>query len=251
MLSTLSIDGPIARLTLNRPEQRNALSVELLASLHTHIDELAAKIAGGAPITCLVLAGEGRAFCAGMDLKLVLHSSQLAEQLLTDLALFTLKLRRLPCVSVAVAAGAAIGGGCGIVTVCDLAITHSDAKLGFPEVDLGVCPAVVAPWLCKKIGFGKARQILLAGGLLTGREAHAAGIVTHLAETREEMDRAAEEIIKRLAQAAPHALAATKELLNQLDGSLDEALLRRAAKLSADVLCVPATKAMLKAKLGA
>ncbi len=246
VLATLSISGPIARLTLNRPEQRNALSVELLASLHEHVDALAKRT----DITCCVLSGAGKSFCAGMDLKLVLGNPPLAEKLLTDLAMFTLKLRKLPCITLAVASGAAIGGGCGIVTVCDLSITHAESKMGFPEVDMGVCPAVVAPWLCKKVGFGRARHILLSGGLLSGAQAAAAGIVSDFFATREEMEAEAEKIAARLATAAPHALAATKRLLNELDGSLDEDLLRRAAKISADVLSTEVSQKMLRDKLG-
>lgn len=249
-LATLSIAGPIATLTLNRPEQRNALSVELLAALHARTDELAAACRS-APITCCIITGAGKAFCAGMDLKLVLGNPAAALQLLIELGLLTLKIRALPCITLAVANGAAIGGGCGLVTVCDLALTHHQSKMGFPEVDLGVCPAVVAPWLCKKIGFGKARQVLLSGGLLSGSEAAKLGIVTESYETPELLQAGAQATAARLAGAAPHALAATKKLLNELDGSLDEPLIRRAAKLSADVLCTPESQAMLRAKLGA
>lgn len=246
MLSTLTIEGPIARLTLNRPEARNALSLELLGSLHASVDTLAAR----SDVTCCIVTGAGKVFCAGMDLKAVLGNPPLAEKLLTELALLTLKLRQLPCITLGVANGAAIGGGCGLVTVCDLAITHAESKLGFPEVDMGVCPAVVAPWLCKKVGFGKARQILLSGGLMTGQQAAAAGLVSQALENREAMEAEAEKIAQRLATAAPHALAATKSLLNELDGSLDEPLLRRAAMLSASVLSLPASQEMLRAKLG-
>jgi methylglutaconyl-CoA hydratase len=246
MLSTLTFDGPIARLTFNRPEVRNALSLDLLESLHSNVDALATRT----DVTCCIITGAGKVFCAGMDLKAVLGNAPLSEKLLTDLALLTLKLRKLPCITLAVANGAAIGGGCGLVTVCDLAITHAESKMGFPEVDMGVCPAVVAPWLCKKVGFGKARQILLSGGLMTGREAAAAGLVSQVLESREAMEADAEKIAQRLATAAPHALAATKGLLNELDGSLDEALLRRAALLSASVLNMPASQAMLRAKMG-
>jgi methylglutaconyl-CoA hydratase len=245
-LATLDIHGRVARLTLNRPEQRNALNSDLLDELSAHADSLA-KTPG---LAVTVLTGAGRAFCAGMDLKQVLGNPAAAERLLTTLAEFTLNLRALPCVTLAVVNGAAIGGGCGLTTVCDVAITHADSKMGFPEVDLGVCPAVVAPWLCKKIGVGAARRVLLMGGLLSGREAHAAGIVSHLVEAREELDTAAEALVTRLAAGAPRALAATKSLLNELDGSLDAPTLRKAATLSASVLSTPESQAMLRAKLG-
>ncbi|MGQ0627239.1 MAG: enoyl-CoA hydratase/isomerase family protein [Phycisphaerales bacterium] len=247
-LALLTVDGPVARLTLNRAEARNAMSIDMLDALHQRMDELTAR--SPAP-TVLAVTGAGRAFCAGMDLKQVLGSPAAALRLLTSLADFTLKLRRLPCVSLAVVNGAAIGGGCGLVTVCDLAVTHGDSKMGFPEVDLGVCPAVVAPWLCRKIGHGPARRVLLAGGLMSGLDAHRLGIVTEVVPTAADLPAAAEVIIARLATGSPAALAATKGLLNQLDGSLDAAVLRSAAELSAKVLSTPEAQATLRAKLGA
>lgn len=248
-LATIDTSSPIARLTINRPEQRNALSLELLADMHTAIDQLTALPLDKAP-TVVVLTGTGRAFCAGMDLKQVLASPDNARRLLHQLADFTLKLRSLPAVTVAIVNGPAIGGGCGITTVCDLAITFAQNKMGFPEVDLGVCPAVVAPWLVRKIGSGPARRVLLTGGTMSGFDAHELGIVTHVVPTAEDLPAAAEQLIQRLATGGPNALRATKSLLNDLDNSRDAAILKRAADLSADVLNTPATQATLRKMLG-
>lgn len=249
-LVKLESTNPIARLTINRPEQRNALSLDLLKDLHTAVDTLHALPEHERP-TVVVVTGEGRAFCAGMDLKQVLGNAELSRELLHSLARFTLKLRTLPSVVVAVVNGAAIGGGCGIVTVCDLAISFAENKMGFPEVDLGVCPAVVGPWLVKKIGAGRTRQVLLSGGLMSGKDAFDIGILSHVAPTAAEMPAMAEQVIQRLATGGRAALAATKGLLNVLDGSLDEAILARAADLSADVLNNPETQEMLRRKMGA
>ncbi len=249
-LATLDTTSPIARLTLNRPESRNALSLELLTELHAHADALHRLPPESAP-TVVVLTGAGRAFCAGMDLKEVLGNPDRARELLHTLATLTLKLRTLPSILVGVVNGPAIGGGCGLVTVCDVAISFTDNKLGFPEVDLGVCPAVVAPWLVRKIGPGRARQVLLMGGLISGKEAFDTGILTHIAPTAADLPTLSEQLVQRLATAGPAALRATKELLNQLDGSYDHALLSRAADLSADVLNSPATQETLRKKLGA
>ncbi len=246
-LATLTIDSRIARLTLNRPDHRNALSIDLLSALHARVDEIAAR----SDVTCTVITGAGRVFCAGMDLKQVLGNTELASKLLLSLADLTFKIRTLPSVTLAVVNGAAIGGGCGLTTVCDLSITHADSKMGFPEVDMGVCPAVVAPWLCKKIGVGPARRILLSGGLMSGLAAHAAGIVTEVVPTVADLAAAGDAMATRLALGGPQALAATKGLLNQLDGSMDLATLHRAAALSASVLNTPEAQGMLRAKLGA
>jgi methylglutaconyl-CoA hydratase len=244
-LATLTTTGRIGTLSLNRPDARNSLSIDLLAALLSRIAELEAR----SDLSVLVLTGEGRAFCAGMDLKAVLADPTLPVKLLSSLADFCLRLRRLPMVTVAKVNGAAIGGGCGLATVCDIAITHADSKMGFPEVDLGVCPAVVAPWLVRKVGPGRARHILLSGGLMSGQQAFEAGIVNQMVPTREDLDKAVDDAAARLATGGPNALRATKALLNDLDGSLDERLGKRAAALSARVLATPEAQDMLRRKL--
>jgi methylglutaconyl-CoA hydratase len=185
-----------------------------------------------------------------MDLKAVLGNHDLALRLLTSLGELTVKLRLLPMVTVARVNGAAIGGGCGLTTVCDFAVTHADSRMGFPEVDLGVCPAVVAPWLVRRLGAGRARAVLLKGGLMSGAEAGALGMVHSVVPTLAELDGAVAELTGSLAAGGAAALRATKGLLNDLDGSRDLALIRRAAALSAEVLSTPDAQARLRAKLG-
>ncbi len=244
-LATLEVDGSIATLTLRRPDARNSMSVELLTELEACVKTLATQ----REATVAIITGEGKAFCAGMDLKAVLDNNELALRLLTRLAELTFAIRALPQVTIAKVNGAAIGGGCGLSTVCDVSVTHADAKLGFPEVDMGVCPAVVAPWLVRKVGAGRARAILLKGGLMSGTEALAQTLVNHCVATGAELDGFVAEMAARLSLGGPNALAATKRLLNEIDGSNDLELLRRAAKLSADVLATPDAQARLRAKM--
>lgn len=247
-LSTISCDGRVATLALNRPDARNALSLDLLDSLDQSLAEIENR---SHDLSVLVLTGAGKSFCAGMDLKAVLGHNELALELLTRLGLLTLRLRALPIVSIARVNGAAIGGGCGLACVCDIALTHADSKMGFPEVDLGVCPAVVAPWLVRKIGPGPARRVLLLGGLLSGAEAAELGIANHALPSIADLDTAVSEVASRIASGGPRAIAATKSLLNELDGSLDEALIRRAAALSASVLATDDAQRRLRERLGA
>ncbi|MDX2114761.1 MAG: enoyl-CoA hydratase/isomerase family protein [Planctomycetota bacterium] len=244
-LATLSIDGRIARLTLNRPEKRNALSLELLEAVHACVDQLA----GRTDVSVCVLAGAGGTFCSGMDLKAVLDSPGAPLRLLSSIAELTLKLHWLPQVAVARVRGAAIGGGCGLACVCDIAVTHPDAKLGFPEVDLGVCPAVVAPWLVRSVGAGRARRILLQGGTMSGLQAHTVGMVAHCVPS-EELDGFVDELAGRLALAGPQALRVTKKLLGEIDGERLTKLVRDGAALSAQVLEGPEARSMLSKKLG-
>jgi methylglutaconyl-CoA hydratase len=244
-LALLTTEGRIATLTLNRPDARNSLSLDLLTALMVRVAELETR----SDLSVLVVTGEGKSFCAGMDLKAVLSDAALPLKLLTSLAGFCIRLRRLSMVTLAKVNGAAIGGGCGLATVCDIAITQADSRMGFPEVDLGVCPAVVAPWLVRKIGAGRARHILLSGGLMSGQQAFEVGIVNQVVPTREDLDKAVADAATRLSTGGPNALRATKTLLNDLDGSLDAAVGHRAAELSARVLATPEAQEMLRSKL--
>ncbi|QYK48847.1 MAG: enoyl-CoA hydratase/isomerase family protein [Phycisphaeraceae bacterium] len=245
-LSILSTEARVATLTLNRPDARNAISLDLLEAIDHSLTEIESRKDS---LSALIITGAGRSFCAGMDLKAVLGNNALAHELLTRLGLLTLRLRKLPLVTIARVNGAAIGGGCGLACVCDVALTHEDSKMGFPEVDLGVCPAVVTPWLVRKIGPGPARRVLLLGGLMSGAEAAQVGIANRALPTLQELDVAVTETASRIASGGPLAIAATKSLLNELDGSLDEALIRRAADLSASVLATDDAQTRLRQKL--
>ena len=190
---------------------------------------------GGGSARVFILAGAGKTFCAGMDLKGVLRDPKKMGQMLMGLSVFLRRVRRLPIPTIARVQGAAVGGGCGLMVVPDFAFTHADAKVGYPEVDLGVCPAVVAPWLIKKIGAGRARAMLLAGGTMTGQQGFDAGLATHLVP-QDQLDSATLEFARKLPTGGQHAMAVTKRWLNELDGSMDDAPLNKAAELSAQVI---------------
>lgn len=241
-LATLEVEGRIARLTLNRPDARNALSLDLIEALRAQ----AAQLKGLQDVSVCVLTGAGRCFCAGMDLKAVLDQPGAPARLLSGIAELTLELRALPQVIVGRINGAAIGGGCGLACVCDISVTHADAKLGYPEVDLGVCPAVVAPWLVRKIGAGRARHVLLQGGTMPGSRAHELGLVTELVPTLDDLDEASERLVERLAAAGPGALAATKGWLNEIDGDTLAKQVRRGAEISTAVIETPQARAALQ-----
>lgn len=237
--------GRVATLALNRPEKRNALSLDLLDALHRRVDELGAR----PDLSVCVLAGTGPAFCAGMDLRAVLTEAGAPLKLLTSIAELTIKLRRLPQVTIAKVNGSAIGGGCGLVAVCDIAVTHPEAKLGYPEVDLGVCPAVVAPWLVQAIGAGAARRVLLQGGTMNGVRALEVGLVAEVVPIGE-LEGRVNERAERLAKAGPAALRATKRLLHDLGGAELEAAVRRGAVVSAEVIAGDEARAMLSKVYG-
>ena len=235
LVQVSKVDG-VATLTLNRPEARNALSYELIEAMNAGLDGIqreAAPGSGGARV--FILAGAGKSFCAGMDLKGVMSDPRKMGQMLMGLSVFLRRVRRLPIPTIARVQGAAVGGGCGLMVVPDFAFTHPESKVGYPEVDLGVCPAVVAPWLIKKLGAGRARAMLLAGGTMSGQEGFDAGLATHLMP-QDQLESATQEFARKLLAGGPHAMSVTKRWLNELDGSMDDAPLDKAAELSAQVI---------------
>jgi methylglutaconyl-CoA hydratase len=242
------IAGGIATLTLHRAEARNALSFDLIQAMNDAVEAIHRDATAGA-VRVMILSGAGKVFCAGMDLKGVLRDPVKMGQMLHGLSTFFRRIRRLPVPTISRVQGAAVGGGCGLMIITDFAFTHPESKVGYPEVDLGVCPAVVAPWLIKKIGAGRARAMLLAGGTMSGREGHAAGLATHLVDENQ-LEPATLEFAGKLLKGGPHAMAVTKRWLNEMDGSMEEAPFDRAAELSAQVIAGEEAQSRLRKILG-
>ena len=242
MLAHTETSNGIATLTMDRPEKRNALSGALIEAMAAELDAIEADRS----LRAMILAGSGKAFCAGMDLKGVMADAGGMRQMLRGLSRVARRIRRLPIPTIARVQGAAVGGGCGLMVVTDFALTHPEARVGYPEVSLGLCPAVVAPWLIRRVGAGPARAILLAGGTMSGAEAHERGLATHLAPAAD-LERTALELARELAAGGPRATATTKRWLNELDGSLEDALLDRGADLSADVIAGDEAQQRLRA----
>ena len=230
-LVKVSVDDGIGRVVLDRPDKRNAINREMATLLRDVIEQLHERD----DLRVVILSGNGRSFCAGMDLKAVANDPEAMGTMLHDLSMATRSIRRLPCPTIAQVQGAAIGGGCGLMTVPDFSITHPEAKLGFPEVDLGICPAVVAPWLIRRIGASRARAMLLAGSIISGEDAMETGLATMVVPV-DQLEEATNQLVTRLLSGSSEAIEATKNLLNQLDGSMDDGVLEEAAELSARII---------------
>lgn len=248
-LVTIFVANGVATLTLNRPDKANALSGALIAALGAAVEHVAARSAPTGDVRALILAGAGKSFCAGMDLRAVASDPVAMGDMLRTLSRVSRAIRRLPIPTIARVQGAAVGGGCGLMVVTDFAITHPEAKVGYPEVDLGICPAVVAPWLVRRIGAGRARAMLLAGGTMSGSDGYAAGLATHLCAA-EELEATALALAERLAKGGPRAIATTKQWLNELDGSLDDAVLDKAAEISAEIIAGEEAQTRLRRAFG-
>jgi methylglutaconyl-CoA hydratase len=236
----------IRTLSLNRPDARNALSLPLIHMLESAL----ASTAQDRSVRVLVLRGEGKSFCAGMDLRGVMDDPVRMGDMLHALSRCSLAIRGLRVPAIACVRGAAIGGGCGLMATCDLAVTHAEAKLGYPEVDLGICPAVVAPILMRRIGAGRARAMLLTGGVVDGTEAHRLGLATHLA-SEPDLERTAQTLAERLCTGGAEAIATTKAWLADLESELDADTMRRAADLSARIIQGTEAQQRLRARFAA
>ena len=224
--------GPVAVLRLNRPEARNALSADLISALRAALRELEAEPA----VRALVLTGEGKLFSAGADLK-ALHNLASASsevnradsQALADLlhALYT-----FPRPVVAAVEGAAIAGGAGLASVCDLTVAGAGASFGYTEVRLGFVAAIVGVFLLRQTGEKHARELLLTGKLVPAAEAYRLGLVNEVVPDGQALTRAL-ELAAELARNSATALASTKDLLAHLPGmGLTEAL-RHAVSVNA------------------
>ena len=156
-------------------------------------------------------------------------------------------LRRLPQVVVAAVQGAALAGGCALLSACDFVFVAPDATLGYPVHRIGVSPAVTIPTLRLAAGDGPARALLMSGRLIDGREAVRIGLASHLAESSATLHDEATAFCRALAEKGPNALRATKAWLNELDGSLDDAPFDRAAIASASLADGDEAVAMLRA----
>ncbi len=210
-------DGGVLRLTINRPEVRNAFDEDCIARL------TAAAVAAGddREIRAVVLAGAGPVFCAGADLGWMAravsfsHRENLADA--EDLARMLERLDTVPVPVVGRVQGAALGGGLGLAAICDIVVAAEDAVFGLTEVKLGLLPAVVAPYVVRKIGVSAARELFLSGGRFDAARAKSLGLV-HEVVPAAGLDAAIERRLAELRTSGPAAVAAAKALIRGIAG---------------------------------
>ena len=211
LLSMLRIDrdGPVLRLTLNRPEVRNAFNDELISALSQGFAEL------GDGVRAVVLAGEGKAFSAGGDLEWMRKAASYTEQQNFEdamkLASLFQSIAYCPAVVIARVQGAAFGGGCGLVACSDVAVCEPDTKFAFSEVRLGLLPATISPFVIPKIGAGHARSLFATGEAFGAERAQRIGLV-HEVVPASELDAAIQTKVDSVLAAGPGACAAAKRI---------------------------------------
>src|SRR6266540_3267495 len=208
-------EGPVATITMARPEVHNAFNEHLIAQLHDAFHSLGKDDT----VRVIVLAGEGKSFSAGADLDWMRRAASFSEEEnVRDAAAAAALWRAVaecPKPVVARVHGNAFGGGAGLVAASDIAIAAESAMFGFTEVRLGLLPATVAPHVVEKIGPGRALPIFLTGERFDAQRALAIGLV-HQVVPQEQLDVAVGAVIDQLLAGGPNALSACKELVRRV-----------------------------------
>src|SRR5947207_2422180 len=226
-------EGRIEYLTLNRPEVRNAFNEQVIRELTEWADRTRSA-ALRHDLRVVVLAGAGASFCAGADVawmaKTVTYTD--AENIRDASAMSSMftAIDQLPLPLVGRVHGAALGGGAGLVAVCDIVVAADDALFGFTEVKLGILPAVISPFVLAKIGRSAARELFLSGARFPAARAREIGLV-HAVVPASGLDAAISERVKDLLTAGPQAVAAAKALIPEVwtkSGAAAAALTARA-----------------------
>ena len=200
----------IRAIVLNRPERRNALTLELLNELNAAI-----KVASEQPQErVLILRGAGAAFCTGLDLKEAADQTKAhATAEMVAKTLITLSQTRL--ITIAAVHGAAVAGGAGIMSACDFVIAAEGTKIGYPEVRRGLVAGLVMTFLRRQVGERNMRELLLGSEFIDANRAKEIGLVNRVVAQNDLVDEA-QKVADSVLQGAPAALAQTKRLIDEL-----------------------------------
>lgn len=222
----LEQEGSILTLWLNRPESRNAMSLNMVKA----IQQVFKTIQDDISIRAVILRGKDGHFCAGGDIKDMAQlrgeatsvgSNQPYVDFNRQFGHMLEQVDQAPQTVVAVLEGAVLGGGFGLACVSDIAISLADAKFGLPETGLGVIPAQIAPFVVKRIGLTQARRLALLGARFEGHTALKVGVVHEVVENEKALEVLLIETIQQIKRTAPQASRVTKALLHR---TLNEAL---------------------------
>src|SRR5207302_1377273 len=193
----------ITVVTLNRPERRNALTIELLTELVAAI-----RLASDEPHErIIILRGAGAAFCTGMDLKAATPQNAHAMAELVAETLLTLSQTRL--ITIAAVHGAAVAGGAGIMSACGYVVAAERTKIGYPEVRRGLVPGLVMTFLRRQVGERNMRELLLGSELINAERAREIGLINRVV-AQEDLMSEAQKFADSVLQGAPNALTQTK-----------------------------------------
>jgi enoyl-CoA hydratase/carnithine racemase len=209
-LPLVSRDSGLVTVTLQNPDRRNALTVEVLQAIYQVAND-------ASEASVLLLRGSGPVFCSGFDMDLVRSQEGYLEQLIEWLSKAIRALRRCPATTLVHVQGAAVAGGCALAMSCDLIAASATARFGYPVHQLGISPAVTLPVLMPAAG-GFARRMVTDGRLYGAKLLHERGLVHQLLEEGESTDTLVEQLLNR----GTHAAQVTKQWLNELEQAYDD-----------------------------
>ena len=218
-MSTLEITqaGPVVRVTLNRPEVRNAFNEAMIEELTAWAE----SVRLGGVTRLAILQGAGKSFCAGADLtwmsSMVGYSRQENIRDARAAGRMFEALNSIPVPLIGRVHGAALGGGAGLAAVCDIVVAADDAVFGFTEAKLGIVPAVIAPFTIAKIGQSAARELFLTAARFSAPRAREVGLV-HAIVPDGNLDAAIDAIVGELLTSGPEAIAGAKALIAGVAG---------------------------------
>ncbi len=206
-------DRGVARLTLNRPDARNAMSNELMAELKSAVQQ----VGGNEKVRAVVLTAVGDIFCAGGDLKgMQRQATNTRQGRISDASEFAATLReidQLPKLLIGRINGPAFGGGVGLMSLCDITIGLASASYRLTEVTLGLIAATISPYVVAKIGVPNARRMMLNALPLDGAAAKELGLLDIVVDSEQSLDAAVEQEIQHVLKCAPGAVAGSKALI--------------------------------------
>ncbi|NUN49145.1 MAG: enoyl-CoA hydratase/isomerase family protein [Candidatus Brocadiae bacterium] len=227
------VTGDVVRVTLNRPEMHNAFNEDVILE----ITDCFERIGRDEETRLVVLTGAGKSFCAGGDLNWMQKSVSFTKKKnLEDarrLSTMLHTVNRCPKPVVARVNGNALGGGCGLIAVCDIAVASEDALFGFTEVKLGIVPAAIGPFAVRKIGESHARRHFLLGDRFGAREAVHIGLV-HDAVPAAKLDATVDGVVRSLRTSGPRAMGEAKALVRtivDMPATADKACVETIARL--------------------
>ena len=227
-----AVEGAIARVTLNRPEKRNALNDALIANLK---DALRVADADGA-VSAVVLTGAGADFCSGADLSALkkISESSIVENLEDAHSLMELfaLIRRVRVPVIAAVRGRALAGGCGLATSCDIVLAARTARFGYPEVKIGFVPAMVMAILRRNVSEKRAFELITRGAEISAEEAESVGLVNHVYED-DTFENEVEAYVAGFAKVSRSAVMLSKRLLYHMDGMTFDAALQAGVDVNA------------------
>src|ERR1043165_1506335 len=199
----------ITVLTLNRPERRNALTIELMSELTTALENAAADPAQ----RIVILRGAGKAFCTGLDLvEAVKHDPHETAEMVAKMLLALAETR---LVTIAMVHGAAVAGGAGVMSACDFVVASDHTKFGYPEVRRGLVAGLVMTFLRRQLRERDLRELLLASELINAQRAYEIGLVNRVVPVAD-MEAEVQKIVASVLQGAPGAIANSKRLMEEL-----------------------------------